>query len=61
MSRAMIRKHPKFPGVYISGPSDKLKLYTKNLTPGYKVYDEKLIDFKREEFREWNPYRSNRF
>ena len=38
--------------------SDKLKLYTKNLTPGYKVYDEKLIDFKREEFREWNPYRS---
>ncbi|MHA1257651.1 MAG: fibrillarin-like rRNA/tRNA 2'-O-methyltransferase, partial [Promethearchaeota archaeon] len=32
--------------------------YTKNLTPGYKVYDEKLIDFKREEFREWNPYRS---
>ena len=58
MSRAMIRKHPKFPGVYISGPSDKLKLYTKNLTPGYKVYDEKLINYKREEFREWNPYRS---
>ena len=58
MSRAMIRKHPKFPGVYISGSPDKLKLYTKNLTPGYKVYDEKLINYKREEFREWNPYRS---
>lgn len=54
----MIRKHPKFPGVYISGSPDKLKLYTKNLTPGYKVYDEKLINYKREEFREWNPYRS---
>ena len=58
MSRAIIRKHPKFPGVYISGSPDKLKLYTKNLTPGYKVYDEKLINYKREEFREWNPYRS---
>lgn len=58
MSRIMLRKHPKFPGVYISGATDKLKLYTKNLTPGYKVYDERLIDYKREEFREWNPYRS---
>jgi fibrillarin-like pre-rRNA processing protein len=44
--------------VYVSGPSDNLKLYTENLSPGSRVYGEKLISYKTVEYREWNPYRS---
>jgi fibrillarin-like pre-rRNA processing protein len=28
------------------------------LIPGYKVYSERLIDYKGIEYREWDPYRS---
>ncbi len=42
----------------MSGPPHNLKLYSKNLVPGNKVYGEKLITFKGEEYREWDPYRS---
>lgn len=31
---------------------------TKNLTPGLKVYGEKLINENDVEYRVWNPYRS---
>ena len=34
------------------------RLCTKNLVPGQKVYDEKLIKTKQEEFREWDAHRS---
>jgi fibrillarin-like pre-rRNA processing protein len=34
------------------------KLATKNLIPGSKAYDEKLVMVKGEEFRFWNPNRS---
>lgn len=34
------------------------EIATKNLTPGIKVYDEKLIIDGEEEFRIWNPRRS---
>src|SRR3989344_4897800 len=37
---------------------DGNKLYTKNLTPGKKVYDEKLVKNDDMELREWNPSRS---
>jgi fibrillarin-like pre-rRNA processing protein len=53
-----IRAHPKYSNVYISGPPNNLKLYTKNLTPGYKVYGERLIFYKNIEYRDWDPYRS---
>jgi len=53
-----IRKHPKFTNVFTSGPPENLKLYTKNLVPGYRVYGEKLITYKDIEYREWDPYRS---
>ena len=33
-------------------------LYTKNLTPGKTVYDEKLVQSGKSEYREWNPGRS---
>ena len=44
------------PGVFRKGDM----LYTKNpsYACGIKVYNEKLITFKNEEFRSWNPYRS---
>ena len=43
-----------FEGVY---KKDK-KLLTKNLTPGVKVYGEKLVKINNEEYRTWDPYRS---
>lgn len=58
MSNVNIRTHPKYSNVYISGPPHNLKLYSRNLVPGNKVYGEKLITFKGEEYREWDPYRS---
>ncbi len=58
MSSIEIREHPKFFNVYISGPPDNLKLYTRNLTPGKDVYGEKLVIFRDKEYREWDPFRS---
>ncbi len=43
-----------FPGVYKEGK----RLFTKSLTPGIKVYGERLLRFRGEEYREWNPRRS---
>jgi len=53
-----IRPHPKYKNVWISGASNSLKLYTENLVPGMRVYGERLINFKGNEYREWDPYRS---
>jgi fibrillarin-like pre-rRNA processing protein len=58
MSKIEIRNHPKFHNVFISGPQEKLRLYTKNLFEGRRVYGEKLISHKGTEYREWDPFRS---
>ncbi len=58
LSNITIRAHPKFSNVYISGLPQNPKLYSKNLIPGNKVYGERLITFKGEEYREWDPFRS---
>ncbi|MFX0031151.1 MAG: fibrillarin-like rRNA/tRNA 2'-O-methyltransferase [Candidatus Hodarchaeota archaeon] len=58
MSNIEIRSHPRFYNVYISGKPNNLKLYTRNLVPGVRVYGEKLITFKSIEYREWDPFRS---
>ncbi len=58
MTKTEIRNHPKFYNVFISGPQEKRKLYTKNLNVGYRVYGEKLIEYRGEEYREWDPFRS---
>ena len=42
----------------MTGPPDNLKLYTKNLVLGNRVYGERLVSSKGIEFREWDPYRS---
>lgn len=36
----------------------KKRIYTVNLTPGKKVYDERLFREKGVEYREWNPRKS---
>jgi len=43
-----------FEGVY----RDRNRIYTLNLTPGKKVYNERLIRVGGKEYRSWNPYRS---
>lgn len=58
MSKIEIRNHPKFFNVFISGPKGKLKLYTRNLDKGNRIYGEKLVFYKGIEYREWDPYRS---
>lgn len=37
---------------------DGNRLYTKNLKPGKRVYDERLVKHEGTEYREWNPSRS---
>lgn len=44
----------KFQGVYIINGS----IATENLTPGIKVYSEKLIEVNDKEYRIWDPRRS---
>ncbi|MFX1496821.1 MAG: fibrillarin-like rRNA/tRNA 2'-O-methyltransferase [Promethearchaeota archaeon] len=58
MSDIEIRNHPRFANVYISGQPNSLKLYTKNLIPGNRIYGERLISYKGAEYREWDPFRS---
>ncbi|MFX1344253.1 MAG: fibrillarin-like rRNA/tRNA 2'-O-methyltransferase [Promethearchaeota archaeon] len=58
MSKIEIRNHPKFYNVFISGTKGDLKLYTRNLDEGNRIYGEKLILYKGVEYREWDPYRS---
>jgi len=43
-----------FPGVYRIGRD----IATENSTPGFRVYDEKLLKSKDREYRLWDPYRS---
>lgn len=44
----------KFEGIYnFSG-----RIATKNSTPGFRVYDEKIIKKDNNEFRIWDPFRS---
>lgn len=58
MSKTEIRNHPKFYNVFISGVQERLKLYTKNLDLGKRIYGERLYTYKGTEFREWDPFRS---
>jgi len=54
-----IKNYKSFKGIYnIFFPDGNKKIATKNLNPGFKVYDEDLIPFKSEEYRLWDPTRS---
>ena len=43
-----------FEGVYREGG----RIYTENMVPGKRVYNEKLVEKDGIEYRSWNPYRS---
>ena len=44
--------------VYEERRKNQVNLYTKNLVPGQKVYNEKLITQNGEEYRQWDPKKS---
>ncbi len=51
--------HEKYHGVYIVELEDgTVKLATRNLVPGHRVYGERLYRYEGVEYREWNTYRS---
>jgi len=53
----MISEHRQLKGVYETDKGRK-RLFTLNIAPGKRVYDEALIKEKGVEFREWNPRKS---
>ncbi len=54
-----IKPHDRYPGVYIVELEDgSLRLATRNLVPGHRVYGERLWRYEGVEYREWNAYRS---
>ncbi len=51
--------NPKFPNVYFrKDGKGRIKLYTPNLTPGLKFFDEEIEKFNGMEFRNWDARRS---
>lgn len=54
-----VKPHEEFPGVFWVFLEDgSRRLATLNLAPRRAVYGERLIKFKGEEYRVWDPYRS---
>ncbi|MEM0377878.1 MAG: fibrillarin-like rRNA/tRNA 2'-O-methyltransferase [Thermosphaera sp.] len=54
-----IKPHGKYYGVFIVEMDDgSVRLATRNLVPGHRVYGEKLFRYENVEYREWNMYRS---
>lgn len=54
-----VEPHPDFPEVYWARVENGTKrLATKNLAPGKNVYGERLVTYKRVEYRLWDPFRS---
>ena len=54
-----VKPHPHFPEIYwVTLEDGTQKLGTKNLAPGTSVYGERLVKFKGDEYRLWDPYRS---
>ena len=54
-----VKPHPSFPEIYWATLEDGARrLATKNLAAGKSVYGERLVNFKGDEYRLWDPYRS---
>ncbi|MEM4936502.1 MAG: fibrillarin-like rRNA/tRNA 2'-O-methyltransferase, partial [Sulfolobales archaeon] len=54
-----VKEHPNYKGVYVVELEDgSVRLATKNLTPGRRVYGEWLFNYENVEYREWNHIRS---
>ena len=56
---AKVKPHPQFPEIYQAFlENGAQRLATRNLTPGRTVYGERLIRFKKIEYRVWDAFRS---
>ena len=56
---AKVKPHPQFAEVYqVTLEDGAQRLATRNLAPGRAVYGERLIRFKRVEYRVWDAFRS---
>jgi fibrillarin-like pre-rRNA processing protein len=56
---AKVKPHPQFAEIYqVTLEDGAQRLATRNLTPGRTVYGERLIRFKRVEYRVWDAFRS---
>jgi fibrillarin-like pre-rRNA processing protein len=54
-----VKPHPQFTEVYqVTLEDGAQRLATRNLAPGRTVYGERLIHFKRVEYRVWDAFRS---
>jgi len=54
-----VKPHPQFAEIYQAFLEDGAqRLATRNLTPGRTVYGERLIRFKKVEYRVWDAFRS---
>jgi fibrillarin-like pre-rRNA processing protein len=56
---AKVKPHPQFAEIYqVTLEDGAQRLVTRNLAPGRTVYGERLIRFKRVEYRVWDAFRS---
>ena len=53
----MVQK-TRFPNIFESGGEKKKILLTKSISPGMKVYGEKIIRIGKDEYREWDAWKS---
>lgn len=53
-----IKRDQGFPGVYWAIRRRRRELATKNLTPGFRSYDERVVRARGVEYRIWSPDRS---
>jgi fibrillarin-like pre-rRNA processing protein len=54
-----VKLHPNFMQIYQVALEDGThRLATRNLTPGRAIYGERLVHFKKIEYRVWDAFRS---
>ena len=57
--RVKVKSHPQFAEIYqVTLENGAQRLATRNLAPGRTVYGERLIHFKKIEYRVWDAFRS---
>jgi fibrillarin-like pre-rRNA processing protein len=56
---AKVKPHPRFAEIYqVTLEEGAQRLATRNLVPGRVVYGERLVRFKKVEYRVWDAFRS---
>ena len=56
---AKVKSHPRFAEIYqVTLEDGAQRLATRNLVPGRVVYGERLVRFKKVEYRVWDAFRS---